>query len=182
MRDDQLREGLAAWLAPVQQAPAPDVAVIRRRLRRRRARQAVTGTVLCAVAAGTATLIHVSTAPAPSMTGPGLVAVPACHGSQVRAAAEAVLVHSGAVSMEPLPLTYLLGIQNTGRAACSLRGWPKVAVAAPAALRAVPARYATVSTRSTRNGEVSRVVEPTQVVLSPGGRAVATATVTYPLD
>jgi len=182
MRDDQLREGLAAWLAPVQQAPAPDMLVIRRRLRRRRARQAAAGTALCAVAAGAAALIHVSAAPEPAIIGHGPVAVPACRGSQLRAEPEAVLVRSGALSMEPVPLTYLLRIQNTGRTACSLHGWPKVAVVAPPAMRAVPVRYATVSMRATKSGEVPRVVEPAQVVLSPGARAVATATVTYPLD
>ena len=59
MRDDQLREGMEAWLGPVQQAPAPDIGVIRRRLRRRRARQAAAGTVACALAAAVVvTLAH----------------------------------------------------------------------------------------------------------------------------
>ena len=43
MRDDQLRDGIEAWLGPVQQAPAPDIGVIRRRLRRWRARLAAAG-------------------------------------------------------------------------------------------------------------------------------------------
>ena len=92
MRDDELRDGMAAWLGPVQQAPAPDVGVIRRRLRRRRARQAAAGTVLCALAAaGALTLAQGSAGPAPD-TGPGPAVHPSCRASQLRVGPAAVLV------------------------------------------------------------------------------------------
>ena len=181
MRDEQLREELAAWLRPVQQAPAPDVSVIRRRLRRRRARIAITSAVLCALAAGTVALVHVTAAPAPSMVGPGPVSAPPCSGSRLRVDPVAVRVPSNAFSNELLPTTDLLRIRNMGRAACSLEGWPNLSVAAPRAMRAVPVSYGTVSLRPTRRGPVSRVVEPTRVVLPPHTQAAATVTVTYPL-
>jgi Protein of unknown function (DUF4232) len=181
MRDEQLREELAAWLRPVQQAPAPDVSVIRRRLRRRRARKTITGTVLCALGAGAVALVHVTAGSAPSMVGPGPVSAPPCSGSQLRVDPVAVRVPSNAFSNELLPTTDLLRIRNTGRAACSLEGWPNLAVSAPRAMRAVPVSYGTVSLRPTRRGPVSRVVEPTQVVLPPHTQAAATVTVTYPL-
>lgn len=183
MRDDQLREGIAAWLGPVQQAPAPDAAVIRRRLRRRRARQAAAGTVACALAAGVAiTLVHGSTAPTPSAVGPGPTAQEPCRASQLRVDPEAALVRTNAVSMEPLPDTYLLRIRNAGRAACTLTGWPRVSIAAPRAMRAVPVSYGTLITRPARHGATSRVVEPARIVLAPRAQAAAMVTVTYPLD
>jgi hypothetical protein len=179
MRDDQLREGLAAWLRPTQEAPVPGIRVIRRRLRRRRARKAIAGTVLCALGAGTAALIHVTAVPAPTMSGRGPVSAPPCRGSLLRVGPAAVLVKSNAISMEPLPNTYLLQIRNAGRVTCSVEGWPRLAIAAPRTVRPVPISYGTVSSRPTRRGPVWRVVRPTQVVLAPGARAAATVTVTF---
>jgi Protein of unknown function (DUF4232) len=182
MRDDQLREGMAAWLGPVQQAPAPDVGVIRRRLRRRRARQAAAGTVACALAAAVAiTLVHGKAAPAPPMVGPGPAGQEPCHASQLRVDPEVVLVRTNAASQEPLPDTYLLRIRNTARAACTLTGWPRLSIAAPRSMRAVPVSYGTLITRPARNGAISRVVEPVPVVLPPRAQAAAMVTVTYPL-
>ena len=43
MRDEDLREQLAAWVRPVERLPAPDNTVLRRRARRRRMRRAATG-------------------------------------------------------------------------------------------------------------------------------------------
>jgi hypothetical protein len=183
MRDDQLREGMAAWLGPVQRAPAPDVGVIRRRLRRRRARQAAAGTVACALAAAVAiTLVHSNTATAPSVVGPGPTAQQPCHTSQLRVLPRAVLVRTNAVSIEPLPDTYLLRIRNTRRAACTLTGWPRLSIVAPRAMRTVPVSYGTLITRPTRSGEVSRVIEPVPVLLRPQAEAATMVTVTYPLD
>jgi hypothetical protein len=182
MRDDQLRDGLAAWLRPAQEAPVPDVSVIRRRLRRRRARKAIGGTVLCALGAGTAALIHVTAAPPPTMVGPGPVSAPPCRGSLLRVGSVPELAGPNGPMMERLATTYLLQIQNTGRAACSLEGWPELSVAAPRSLRAVPVSYGTVSLTVNGNGQASRVVEPTRVALSPGAQAAAAVTVTYPLN
>jgi len=182
MRDDQLREGMAAWLGPVQQAQVPDVGVIRRRLRRRRARQAAAGTVACALAAAVlVTLAHGRAAHTPSMAGPNRTISVPCRASQLRVDPRAVLVRTNATSMEPLPDTYLLRIRNTGRAACTLTGWPKLSIAVPQAMRAIPVSYGTLITRPVRNGEISRIVEPTAVVLPPRAEAAAMVTVTYPL-
>lgn len=181
MRDDELRDGMAAWLGPVQQAPAPDVGVIRRRLRRRRARQAAAGTVLCALAAaGALTLAQGSAGPAPD-TGPGPAVHPPCRASQLRVGPAAVLVRTNAFSQEPLPDTYLLRIENTGHAACSLTGWPRLSIAALRAMRDVAVSYGTLLTWPTRHGAASRVVEPATVVLAPQAQAAAMVTVTYPL-
>ena len=183
MRDDQLREGMEAWLGPVQQAPAPDIGVIRRRLRRRRARQAAAGTVACALAAAVAvTLAHGGAAHTPSMVRPNRTVQEPCRASQLRLDPRAVLVRSNAFSQEPLPDTYLLRIRNTGRAACTLTGWPRLSIAAPQSMRGVQASYGTLITRPGRKGAISRVVEPTSVVLRPQGQAAAMVTVTYPLD
>jgi hypothetical protein len=182
MRDEQLREGLAAWLRPTVQAPAPDVSVIRRRLRRRRAGMAVAGTVVCVLGAGAAALIHVTAPPAATMEGHGLASAPPCRGGQLRVARLAALVETSGVSMDPLPDTFLLQIRNAGPVACSVEGWPRLAIAAPRAMRAVPISDSTVSTMATRRGSVSRVVRPTRVVLAPGAMAAATITVTFPLD
>ncbi len=52
MRDEDLREEFAAWLRRVREADPPGLPVIRRRLRRRRTRNAIAGTTaLAAVAA-----------------------------------------------------------------------------------------------------------------------------------
>jgi hypothetical protein len=57
MHDEDLREEFAAWLRPVREADPPDLPVIRRRLRRRRTRQAVGGSVALAAVAGLAVVI-----------------------------------------------------------------------------------------------------------------------------
>jgi hypothetical protein len=180
MRDEQLREELVAWLRPVQQAPAPDVSVIRRRLRHRRARIAITSAALCALAAGTVALVHVTAAPAPSVIGPGPAALAPCGGMHLRAGWAAAPVVSHAASVDPVPITYLLEFRNTGRTACSLKGWPTFSSAASLVPGPrPPVSYGTVSV-SMRGGLASRVVEPTRVVLRRGARAVAAVTVTYP--
>jgi hypothetical protein len=65
MRDDQLREEFARWRQTAQQMRAPDISVLRRRRRRRRARNTFAGVALCAVAAGSAALIHSAAAVSP---------------------------------------------------------------------------------------------------------------------
>ena len=137
----------------------------------------------CALAAAAAiTLVQHNTAPAPPTVGPGPTAQEPCQASRLRVAPEAALVRTSAFSMERLPDTYLLRIRNTGRAACTLTGWPRLSIAAPRAMRAVPVSYGTLITRPARNGAISRVVEPVPAVLAPQAQAAAMVTVTYPLD
>jgi hypothetical protein len=57
MHDEDLREEFAAWLRPVREAEPPDLPVIRRRLRRRRARLAIGGSAALAAVAGIAVTI-----------------------------------------------------------------------------------------------------------------------------
>jgi hypothetical protein len=64
MREEDLREEFAAWLRPVRTAEPPALPVIRRRLRRRRTRQAVGGTAVLAAVAGLAVVVG-TTAGAP---------------------------------------------------------------------------------------------------------------------
>jgi hypothetical protein len=57
MPDEDLREEFAAWLRPVREADPPGLPVIRRRLRRRRTRNAIAGTTALAAVAGLAVAI-----------------------------------------------------------------------------------------------------------------------------
>jgi hypothetical protein len=57
MRDEDLREEFTAWLRPVREAEPPGLPVIRRRLRRRRARQAIGGSAALAAFAGIAVAV-----------------------------------------------------------------------------------------------------------------------------
>lgn len=76
MRDEDLREEFAAWLRPVREAEPPGLQAIRRRLRRRRTRQAVGGTAALAAVAGIAVAVSATlSAPqvpagSPGTTGP----------------------------------------------------------------------------------------------------------------
>ena len=73
MDDEDLREQFADWLRPVREAGPPELPAIRRRLRRRRARNTAAGTVFLAGAAGIAVAVHLApTAP----SGPGPRATP----------------------------------------------------------------------------------------------------------
>jgi hypothetical protein len=60
MRDEDLREQLAAWVRPVERLPVPDITVLRRRARRRRMRRAATGAAAFAVVAVAAGVIVVN--------------------------------------------------------------------------------------------------------------------------
>ena len=60
MRDEDLRKEFAAWLRPVRDAEPPGLPVIRRRLRRRRTRQAVGGSAALAAVAGVAVAVSAS--------------------------------------------------------------------------------------------------------------------------
>lgn len=64
MLDDNLREEFADWLRPLREADPPGLPVIRRRLRRRRARNAAAGVVTLAAAAGIAVAVLAASGPA----------------------------------------------------------------------------------------------------------------------
>ncbi len=182
MRDEELRDELVSWLRPAQQLRPPDISVIRRRLRRRRARNAAAGLAAGTVIAASAGLIHVTSggSPAAHLGGGPPAAVPGCPGNHLRISWSAAPVRNTGPSMEPLPIAYLLQLRNTGPVSCSLEGWPRLAVTRPRSLRSVPISYGTVSLRSGRRAVVWAVVEPTRVVLRPGASAAARVMVTYP--
>jgi hypothetical protein len=76
MRDEELRERLAAWIRPVESLPAPDIAVIRRRARHRMMRNAAIGVAAAAVVAAAAGAIVVSL---PRGGRPAAIPVPSPH-------------------------------------------------------------------------------------------------------
>jgi hypothetical protein len=70
MRDEDLREEFAAWLRPVRAAEPPALPVIRRRLRRRRTRQAIGSTAALAAVAGLAVAISATVGAPRAPAGP----------------------------------------------------------------------------------------------------------------
>jgi hypothetical protein len=58
MRDEDLREELDRWLRPVREAEPPGIALIKRRLRRRRSRNAAAGVIALGAAAGIAVTVQ----------------------------------------------------------------------------------------------------------------------------
>ncbi|HLH59729.1 MAG TPA: DUF4097 family beta strand repeat-containing protein [Streptosporangiaceae bacterium] len=58
MRDEDLHKEFDAWLRPVREADPPGMSVIRRRLRRRRSRNAVAGLTALGAAAGIAVVVY----------------------------------------------------------------------------------------------------------------------------
>jgi hypothetical protein len=173
MRDDQLRAQLAEWLRPAQQAQAPDISVIRRRLRRRRVRNTVAGAAICALAAGSVTVIHATTTHAPPPVQNQHPATPPhCAGRDLRVSRES-LARGPQPTTAVGPLSYLLVLRNAAASACTLAGWPVIRLVGPH--DGVTIVYGTVSyTGYSRGGSfVARVVEPTRVLLRPGESAGA---------
>jgi hypothetical protein len=70
MRDEDLREEFAAWLRPVREAEPPGLPAIRRRLRRRRTRQAVGGSAALAAVAGIAVTVSATLGAPQAPAGP----------------------------------------------------------------------------------------------------------------
>lgn len=70
MHDEDLREEFAAWLRPVREAAPPELPVIRRRLRRRRARLTIGGSAALAAAAGIAIAVSTTLAAPQAPAGP----------------------------------------------------------------------------------------------------------------
>ncbi len=164
MRDEELRAAFASWLRPARDARPPDISVIRRRLRRRRARGAFAGVVALAVVAGAAVGIRVSadrSSPAaarPEVTGTVSPTTPTCTSLRVYWSDQAAETMPGTV--------YALVFRNTAARSCVLEGWPKVTVRGPAFLTKLRA-----SDGSTSGGWGP--IEATRVVLRPGTDAAA---------
>jgi hypothetical protein len=178
MRDEQLRQELADWLRPFEQAPPPDLSVIRRRLRRRRARNAAAGAALCALAAGAAVVIQSSAAPNRGVANgsPGPTPAPACSGHNLHVGWGSSVAMRRRTAETP-PAVYLLKIRNTGSTQCSLTGWPALTAARPALPAGVTIHYGTTSVNVLSPNPASRVVKPTRVLLPPGASAAAAVTV-----
>jgi len=76
MRDEELRDQLAAWIRPVESVPAPDISVIRRRARRRAIRKVAAGIASVAVAGAVASAV---VANLPSSGRPLTTVTPSAH-------------------------------------------------------------------------------------------------------
>ena len=70
MHDEDLREEFAAWLRPVREAHPPGLPALRRRLRRRQARQAIGGTAALVAVAGLAVVVSTTLGAPPAPAGP----------------------------------------------------------------------------------------------------------------
>ncbi len=184
MDDDELRARLAGLLSAAGPVRVPPMSVIRRRMRRRQARQATTGVLACACAAVCAVLIRGAVG-APPPEGPANAVAPAsvpdCTGKHISVAWVRAFPIRG-VFMEAPPETFLLGFRNTGGTACALIGWPRLVMTRPP--HQVSITYGTRSTvvlppKGKRS--ISRVVKPTRVLLRPGATAVSAVTVALPL-
>lgn len=177
MDDEQLRSGLAAWLAPSQRIPVPDSSRIRRRARRRLTAQASAGALACACVATCVGLIFgPSRSPATNVTSAGHLRACASHDLAATWLPPAPVKGT---YMEPPPRTYLLALRNIGSAACSLDGWPRLLVGGPRTPRSVTVEYRTNFSEMV-NKPVSRVVEPTKLVLKAHQSAVSAVTVVLP--
>lgn len=176
MDDDELRAEFAVLGRPAVRIQVPDSSVIRRRVRRRRARQATVGMLACACVAASAGLISQAAGPSAPAGGPA-AAVHGCVNRALRIRWLPPAPPKG-IFMEAPPATYLLALRNTGTAACSLEGWPRLATGSRQP-RQVSISYGTLSLVYPPGAgqQKPRVVEPTRVVLAPGATAVSTVTV-----
>lgn len=177
MDDDELRAEFAVLGRPAVRIQVPDSSVIRRRVRRRRARQAAVGLLACACAAVFAGLIR-QAAGAPAPTGGPAQTGPVCVNRDLQVRWLPTARPKG-FFIEAPPATYLLALRNTGTAACSLEGWPRLAMTGSRQPRQVSISYGTLSLVYPLGAseQKPRVVEPTRVVLAPGATAVSTVTV-----
>lgn len=173
MRDEQIRQEFADWLGSAQRTPPPDLSVIRRRLRRKRARNAVAGVALCGLAAGSVILIRSGGTPAPQHPSgrPSPVTSQPCNARDLQ-------VSRTKPASQPRPggvRVYLLEFRNAGAVPCILEGWPSLTLAP--APRGVSVSDGTLSVRQAGRGRSSsRVIEPTRVLLRPGQQAVSAVT------
>ena len=184
MDDEELRARLDGMLGTAAPVRIPPVSAIRRRMRRRQAAQATAGALACACVAVAAVLVGEAvgrTGPAGSH-GFAPPAVPACTGRHIQLTWLRAVPIKG-VFMEAPPETFLLGLRNTGPAACALRGWPGLRILRrPAHVSISFGTLSTVLLPPDGSRSISRQVRPTWVRLSPGDSAVSAMTVDLPPD
>ena len=164
MDEQELRTALASWLREAREDQPPDVAVIGRRLRRRRARSALACVAVLAAVAGTTAGIRLTAdRPSPPPVSPPVTAtVPRCTGLRVS--------WSGTQADSMSGVLYALVFRNTSGLSCVIDGWPRVTVRGSALLARL--RIADPST--------AFPIEATQVVLRPGAAAAADVSIGYP--
>jgi hypothetical protein len=173
MRDDDLRDQLAAWIQPVQQLPAPDIEVIRRRARRRAVQNAAVGVAAIAVLGGSVILIRSAvraSSPAPQRPA---IASPRSHAAP-RCAAHDLRISGPGSQIGTMPgIVTVIVLRNAGGTRCSLEGWPTVAILGSRRGRtAVPISY--------RTATAAWSIERTRVVLRPGASAAASMLIGTP--
>jgi Protein of unknown function (DUF4232) len=198
MRDEDLRDQMAAWIRPVQELPVPDLAVIRRRVHRRRVRVAAAAAAAIAVVAGSGLLIRSAVAPSPAITRPASPAITRPASPAPTRPASPAPTHP-AVTGPPRPASarcsdsdlrvgwspsyagtmpgqvYAIVFLNTGTASCSLDGWPRMAILSPSQLTPVPVGYQS-------SAAAWAVISPAQIVLRPGTSVAANVLVGTPED
>ena len=164
MDEQELRAALASWLRGAREDQPPDVAVIGRRLRRRRARGALACVAVLAAVAGTTAGIRLTAdQSAPLPTSPAVTAtVPRCTGLRVSWSSAQADFMSGEL--------YALVFRNTSGRSCVIDGWPRVTVRGSALL----ARLHIADTST------AYPIEATRVVLRPGAAAAADVSIGYP--
>ena len=175
MRDDELRDQLAAWIQPVQQLPAPDIEVIRQRARRRTVRNAAAGVAVIAALGGSVVLISSavrSSPPAalrPAVLSPRSPAAPRCAARDLR-------IRGPESQTGTMPgIVTVIVLRNAGGTACSLEGWPRVAIlGSRRGQAAVPISY--------RTATAAWSIEMTRVVLRPGASAAASILIGTPAN
>jgi len=172
MENEELRARLAGVCGSAASVRVPPVEAIRRRMRRRQARQATAGVLTCASVTVAVVLIHgaVGTPGTGRPANNGSQTVPACASKHISIS----WVRSFPVdrlSVEAPPKTYLLGFRNNGRVGCTLTGWPQLDVTVTHPQRRVWLSYGTLNTL------LSRVIEPTRVLVRPGATAVSAVTI-----
>jgi hypothetical protein len=168
MDEQELRAALASWLRGAREDQPPDVAVIGRRLRRRRARGALACVAVLAVVAGTTAGIRLTAdrAASPPAISPAVTAsAPACTSLRVSWSSHAVDTMPGMV--------YALVFRNAAGRSCVLDGWPRVTVRGSALV----ARLRVVDGSSSGGWGP---IEATQVALRPGAAAAADVQIGYP--
>jgi hypothetical protein len=168
MDEQELRAALASWLRGARQDQPPDVAVIGRRLRRRRARGALACVAVLAAVAGTTAGIRLTadrSASPPAISPAVTASAPACTSLRVSWSSQGVDTMPGMV--------YALVFRNASGRSCVLDGWPRVTVRGSALV----ARLRVVDGSSSGGWGP---IEATQVALRPGAAAAADVQIGYP--
>lgn len=159
---EDLRGQCAAWILPVRRLPVADIEVIRRPARRLVARNAAIGLAAVVVLSSCA-----SAAVRPAAVSPRPMTTPPCAENDLR-----IRGPESPVETMPGSVTVIV-FRNAGGTACSLEGWPKVALLGPRPEPAtIPIRYGTAT------GAWS--IALTRVLLPPGASAAASMLIATP--